>query len=78
MFQWFAALTEAASTALEATVPPPAAAVTEVAANTLVALPLFTKGLLVTLMGLLGVFLVLTLFFITIKLMQKIGNSESN
>lgn len=36
------------------------------------ALPLFTKGLLTTLVGLLGVFLVLTLFFVTIKLMQHI------
>ena len=62
MFKWFTALTEAAPAVEEA-----------VAANALVALPLFTKGLLVTLMGLLGVFLVLTLFFVTIKLMQKIG-----
>ena len=35
-----------------------------------------TKGLLVTAMGLAGVFLVLTLFFVTIKLMQKIGVKE--
>ena len=71
MFKWFAALTEAAPAAAEVveTVVDPVA---ETAANALVALPLFTKGLLVTLMGLLGVFLVLTLFFITIKLMQKI------
>ena len=53
-------------------------AMTEAAAATaenaaLVALPLFTKGLLTTLVGLLGVFLVLTLFFVTIKLMQRIG-----
>ena len=41
--------------------------------NSLVSLPLFTKGLLTTVMGLVGVFLVLTLFFVTIKLMQKIG-----
>ena len=40
--------------------------------SSLVSLPLMTKGLLVTVLGLLGVFLVLTLFFITIKLMQKI------
>lgn len=33
---------------------------------------LFTKGLLVTVVGLIGVFLVLTLFYFTIKLMQKI------
>ena len=72
MFKWFAALTEVAPT-VAATAEP----VAEVAANSLVALPLFTKGLLVTLMGLLGVFLVLTLFFVTIKLMQKIGPRES-
>ena len=42
------------------------------AADGLTALPLFTKGLLTTVIGLLGVFLVLTLFFITIKLMQLI------
>ncbi|HIR78129.1 MAG TPA: hypothetical protein IAD38_03895 [Candidatus Egerieenecus merdigallinarum] len=35
-------------------------------------LPLLTKGLIVTAGGLCGVFLVLLLFFITIKLMQKI------
>ena len=46
------------------------------AASAMVKLPLFTKGLLVTLMGLMGVFLVLTLFFITIKMMQKIGPRE--
>ena len=68
MFKWFAALTEAVATAA-----PVAEPVAETAAKSLVALPLFTKGLLVTLMGLLGVFLVLTLFFVTIKLMQKIG-----
>ena len=65
MFKWFAALTEVLP-AVEETA----------AANALVALPLFTKGLLVTVMGLLGVFLVLTLFFVTIKLMQKIGTEK--
>ena len=35
-------------------------------------LPLLTKGPIVTAGGLCGVFLVLLLFFITIKLMQKI------
>lgn len=35
-------------------------------------LPLLTKGLIVTAGGLCGVFLVLCLFFVTIKLMQKI------
>lgn len=73
MFKWFTALSEAAPAVeevMEQVVSTPAP---EAAANAMVALPLFTKGLLVTLMGLLGVFLVLTLFFVTIKLMQKIG-----
>lgn len=71
MMKWFSALSEAAVEAVE-TVLPTAEPVAE-AANALVSLPLFTKGLLTTVMGLLGVFLVLTLFFVTIKLMQKIG-----
>lgn len=56
--------------------------VTEVATEvvtettTLASLPLMTKGLLVTAMGLLGVFLVLGLFFATIKLMQLIRPKE--
>lgn len=52
--------------------------VTEVATETsiLASLPLMSKGLLVTGMGLLGVFLVLTLFFVTIKLMQLIRPKE--
>lgn len=58
MFTWLSTLSEAATTAANAG---------------LTALPLFTKGLLTTLIGLLGVFLVLTLFFVTIKLMQRIG-----
>ena len=43
------------------------------AANALTDMPLFTKGLIVTAGGLAGVFLVLCLFWATIKLMQKIG-----
>ena len=46
------------------------------AASGLVALPLFTKGLLTTVIGLIGVFIVLALFFITIKLMQKIKTKD--
>ncbi|MBE5802232.1 MAG: hypothetical protein E7319_08075 [Clostridiales bacterium] len=67
MMKWFMMLTEAVE---------PVSEVVETAAaetNALVDLPLFTKGLLTTAMGLLGVFLVLTLFFVTIKLMQRIG-----
>lgn len=76
MFKWFAALTETAPVVEEVLETVAAEPVADVAANALVALPLFTKGLLVTLMGLLGVFLVLTLFFVTIKLMQKIGTEK--
>ena len=77
MMKWFSALSEAvvdAAATVAPTVAPTAAPAEEIATNALVALPLFTKGLLTTVMGLLGVFIVLTLFFITIKLMQKIGN----
>ena len=73
MMKWFRALVES--------VEPVAEVVEEtatVANSALVDLPLFTKGLLTTAMGLLGVFLVLTLFFLTIKLMQKIGAKESS
>jgi len=72
MMKWFSALSEAVAPVAEAVAT--AEPMAEVAANNaLVNLPLFTKGLLTTVMGLLGVFLVLTLFFVTIKLMQKIG-----
>lgn len=76
LMKWIAALTESAAPVVETvaevaqTVEPAAEAV---ASNALVALPLFTKGLLTTAMGLMGVFIVLALFFVTIKLMQKIG-----
>lgn len=48
----------------------------ESAAGNLASLPLMTKGLLTTVIGLLGVFLVLGLFFATIKLMQHIGTKD--
>ena len=72
MMKWLMALTES--------VEPVAEVVEETAAvanSALVELPLFTKGLLTTAMGLLGVFLVLALFFVTIKLMQKIGAKDA-
>jgi hypothetical protein len=71
MMKWLMALTESVE---------PVTEVVETAAEqtALTQLPLFTKGLLTTAMGLLGVFLVLTLFFVTIKLMQKIGTKESS
>ncbi len=76
MFKWFTALSEAAPAVEEAVELISSTPAPEAASSALVALPLFTKGLLVTLMGLLGVFLVLTLFFATIKLMQKIGTEK--
>jgi hypothetical protein len=71
MMKWLMALTESVEPVAEI-------AETVVEQNALTQLPLFTKGLLTTGMGLLGVFLVLTLFFVTIKLMQKIGSKESS
>ena len=53
-----------------------AAGVTAASASTstgLTSLSLVNKGLLTTLLGLLGVFLVLLLFFVAIKMMQNIG-----
>jgi hypothetical protein len=41
-------------------------------------LPLVDKGLLTTLFGLLGTFLVLALFFFAIKLMQHSGEKKEN
>ena len=41
-------------------------------------LPLFAKGLLTTVFGLVGVFLVLLLFFFAIKLMQRMGEKQEN
>lgn len=46
--------------------------------NALTSLPLVQKGLITTLGGLLGVFLVLLLFFAAIKLMQNFGRKESS
>jgi hypothetical protein len=71
MMKWFMALTESVESVAAAAEP-------VVEQSALTQLPLFTKGLLTTAMGLLGVFLVLTLFFVTIKLMQKIGAKETS
>jgi len=73
LMKWIAALTQSIAPAVEEVVETAAPAAEASASNALVALPLFTKGLLTTVMGLLGVFIVLALFFITIKLMQKLG-----
>ncbi len=63
---WLFAMSEAAVTAA-----PEAAKGSEYAG-----LDLMTKGLVTTGMGLLGVFLVLGLFFVTIKLMQRIKGKD--
>lgn len=39
-------------------------------------LPLLSKGLLTTFLGLLGVFLVLALFYLTIRLIQRAGSKQ--
>ena len=62
---WLSTLTAATATAAA-----------NVAQNGLVSLGLVTKGLITTLMGLLGVFLVLLLFFVAIKLMQRFKADE--
>lgn len=56
------------STAMAETV----ATATDLAAKTINIGDLLNKGLIVTAGGLLGVFLVLILFFFTIKVMQKV------
>ena len=73
MMKWITALSGALPAAAATVAPTALPTSLPSAESALASLPLFTKGLLTTVMGLLGVFLVLTLFFITIKLMQKIG-----
>ncbi len=63
---WLSLMTETVTTA-----------VAETANSGLTALPLVSKGLLTTLFGLLGVFLVLLLFFFAIKLMQRLGKKDA-
>ena len=73
MFHWLSTMSDAVETVVEAVVETGAPA----AANALVELPLITKGLLTTAVGLLGVFLVLTLFFATIRVMRLIKAKDS-
>lgn len=40
-------------------------------------MPLFTRGLIVTGIGLVGVFFVLTLYFFTIKLIQRVKDKNA-
>ena len=78
MMKWFSTLTEGAAAVAEeaaATLAPTATPAPQ-SSQALTDLSLLTKGLLTTVMGLCGVFLVLTLFFVTIKLMQKIGAKQ--
>lgn len=69
MMKWFFTLSDAIT---EAVAPVAAEQVMD-----LTTLPLMTKGLITTIIGLLGVFLVLTLFFVTIKLMQRIKTKDA-
>jgi len=62
---WLSTLTEAATTAAS-----------EVTHSSLTDLSLVSKGLITTVGGLLGVFLVLLLFFFAIKLMQNFKDKE--
>ena len=68
MMNWLAGLSEAAVEAV------PAAAEQ---VKSFADMPVFTRGLVTTGMGLLGVFLVLGLFFVTIKLMQRFKDKGS-
>lgn len=72
MTQWLITLSQAAVGVVEGQ----AAEAVGKANEGLTALPLLTKGLLTTLLGLLGVFLVLAIYFITIKLMQRVKPKE--
>ena len=64
---WISTLTAAVTTAAS-----------DVASSGLLSLDRVTKGLLTTLLGLLGVFLVLLLFFVAIKIMQNIGAGKKS
>lgn len=52
------------------------AAVAAASESKLAAMSIFSKGLFTTLLGLTGVFLVLTLFFFAIKVMQRPGKKD--
>ena len=47
------------------------------AGSSLMDMPMLNKGLFTALFGLVGVFLVLTLFFVSIKLIQRPGRKPS-
>ena len=69
MFPWLSTMSDVVETVVETSIP--------AETNALVALPPITKGLLTTAVGLLGVFLVLTLFFATIRVMRLIKAKDS-
>ncbi|MFH1512498.1 MAG: hypothetical protein ABIG45_03980 [Bacillota bacterium] len=50
-----------------------AASAASASESKLAAMSIFNKGLFTTMLGLIGVFLVLTLFFVAIKLIQRTG-----
>lgn len=50
---------------------------TAAAGSALMDMPMLSKGLFTALFGLFGVFLVLTLFFVSIKLIQRPGRKPS-
>ena len=54
------------------------AATSTASESSLAAMSIFSKGLFTTLLGLAGVFLVLTLFYISIKLIQRSDSKRSS
>ena len=70
MMQWFFAAAETAVQVVQETAAAPQV-------NPYEGLSLMSKGLITTVIGLLGVFLVLGLYFVTIKLMQRIKSKDA-
>ncbi len=54
------------------------AATSTVAESSLTAMSIGSKGLFTTLLGLVGVFLVLTLFYVSIKLLQRSDSKHAS
>ena len=69
MFRFLSFFTEITETAAVTAEP--------VSESKLAAMSIFSKGLFTTLLGLVGVFLVLTLFYVANKLIQRSGNKET-
>ncbi len=66
LFRFFMSAAEAVETTVATVTPTPVASESQLAA-----LSIFSKGLFTTLLGLIGVFLVLALFYVSIKIMQR-------